>query len=114
MADLSMTRGDTPTFDLTITDAAGDAVDLTDATIAFTAKRSIADSATVFQKTVGSGVTVTNAAGGLASVLLAAGDTTALPDRTIALHYDVEVVESDGTKTTVASGLLTVSPDVNS
>ncbi len=111
--NIRATRGDSERYLLTITEDAA-AVDLTDASIWMTAKRRArdADAAAVFQKTVGDGITITNAAGGLARVDLVPGDTEDLPARSIQLVYDVQVKLDDGRVLTPISGVLTVEPDV--
>ena len=60
---LTMFRGNTMVFDFSIT-LGGNSVDLTGAGIWFTAKTSPGASNVVFQKAVGSGLTVTDAASG--------------------------------------------------
>lgn len=108
-------RGDTITLDFTVKrPAGGAAVDLTGATFTFTAKKKLsdADAAALFQKTLGSGVSVTNAANGQGRVTVAPADTTSLPDYETDLYCDLQMTEAVGTVTTVAEGILRIRPDV--
>jgi hypothetical protein len=109
--NLTMRRGDTVKLNITVT-RGGSAVDLTGASIWFTVKNAVTDADPgVFQKTVGSGIVVTNAAAGQAQITIANADTSAIVgSRT--LLYDIQVKEAGGDITTVANGTITVSPDV--
>ena len=111
---ISMTRGDTFTFNLAVTQS-GAAYNLTGASIRMTAKWNYtdADNAAVFSRTIGSGITVTNAAGGLATVSIAPSNTSSLPATTTNLYYDIQVTDSGANIYTVAYGVLTVNPDVS-
>jgi hypothetical protein len=111
--NLTMVRGDTPTFDIAVKKPDGTPLSLAGAQMWFTAKKSTMDTdlAAVFQKTIGSGITVTDATAGLAEVTLAAADTSALPSRII-LEYDVQVKDVIGGVYTIARGWLTVSGDI--
>ena len=90
-----MYRGDTATWDFTVTEPAGTAVDLTSATgIRFTAKERAADADVdaVIAKTLDDGVIVTDAAAGVLRVQLA---------------------DDAGGVYTVATGLLTIKADIS-
>jgi hypothetical protein len=96
--DLSMVRGDTPTWGMEFS-RAGSAIDLTGAAIRFTAKRDLsdADASAVFQKQIGDGVVVLgDGTTGEAEVSLLTTDTSSLLDRDITLHCDVQIVEAGG------------------
>lgn len=115
---LTRTRGDTIRLLVTATrpDEAGvdQPVDLTGATLTFTAKLKITDAddaVTTIQKTTGAGIEVLAADEGTAVVTLEPEDTEGLLVKTTYLA-DVQLDESDGTRTTVASGKLIVTPDV--
>ena len=90
-------------------------LDLTGAAISFTAKRSMADldANAVITKSVGSGITITNGPGGLATLALVPADTLPLEqDRISSLVYSVEVVEASGKRSEIAQGVLYVDPKV--
>ena len=101
--ELNMIKGDTVIWNLTllrVTDAEANpeitvAFDLTAATIKFTAKyeQSDADADAVFQKTVGSGITITDATGGLVTVKLQPSDTSSIElcEGFVNLLFDMEV-----------------------
>lgn len=88
---LRMRRGDTPIWELAVTDADGSPFDLTGCTLYFTAKLLITDADPgLFQLTTGDGITVTDAAGGIATVQPARADTSGLTQDT-KLFVDVQV-----------------------
>jgi hypothetical protein len=107
---LTMFRGNTMVFDIVVT-LGGNPVDLTGAGIWFTAKMSPGASTVVFQKTVGQGITVTEAASGAGVIELVPGDTQGLGARTVRLYFDLEV-EIAGAVYTVAAGRLVVEVDL--
>jgi hypothetical protein len=110
MQQLSMFRGNTMVFDFSIT-LGGNPFDLTGAGLWFTAKTSPAATAVVFQKTLGTGITVTDAAQGTGVIHLEPGDTSGLPSRQVPLYFDLEI-EVAGAVYTVAAERLVVEPDV--
>jgi cyanophycinase-like exopeptidase len=101
MASFSLSqayRGDTIPLSIAVT-REGTAVDLTGAALRFVAKRRLkdADVDALITKTIGTGITVTDAAAGAAVIMT--------------LQCEVQMVESDGTITTVAQGTLEVKID---
>lgn len=50
MTAIEVYRGDSPTFEITVTDQNGDPVDLTGAEIVFSVKKKLTDTAYVFQR----------------------------------------------------------------
>jgi hypothetical protein len=107
---LTMFRGNTMVFDFAVT-LGGNPVDLTGADIWFTAKTSPAASDVVFQKVVGQGITVADAANGTGLIELVPSDTHGLGARTVQLYFDLEV-EIAGAVYTVSVGRLVVEPDL--
>jgi hypothetical protein len=89
---LTMRRGDTPIWDLAVVQSDGSPFNLTGCTVYFTAKLVITDADPgVFQlSSATAGVTITNAAGGLATIQPARGDTNTLTENT-RLYVDVQV-----------------------
>ena len=111
---LRMRWGESAVWVVTVTDADGAPVNITGATMSFTAKWAAtdADTAKVFQKTVGAGIILTAPASGIATVTLAVTDTATLPPgRTALLMYDWKMSLS-GLTTTVAFGTLLVQPAI--
>ena len=100
---LTMMRGDSRTFTVTMTDSAGDPYDLTDAVVQFTVDN-------LFEKTVGAGIVVSDPETGVAVVTVDPDDTEGAGRR--AYRYDVQVTLSDGTVRTPLRGLFVVVPDV--
>jgi hypothetical protein len=111
--DLAMVRGDTPSWELSFS-RGGAPIDLVAGSLIWmSAKRALTDidSAAVFKKSIGSGVTITDAPNGVAVVDLLAADTSTLPDTDITLYYDVQLKELSGRITTMC-GKLHVTCDV--
>lgn len=107
---LSMTRGNTKVLNVAVT-LGGLPYSLAGAQLWFTAKTTPETATKVFQKSIGSGITVTNEAGGLARIELAPADTTGLPSLTTSLYYDLEI-EKNSKVFTLVSGRLVVDPDI--
>ncbi len=113
--NLTMRRGDTATYTVTVTQA-GAAYNLTGSIMRFTAKWAFTDSdgdALFARTSPSSGITFTNAAGGIASVTLAPANTSTLPGSEVRLNYDIQVTDGSGNVYTVIDGLLIVLPDVS-
>lgn len=111
--DVTMYRGDTRLLDFVIT-RAGVVVDLTNATVWFTAKRSLtdADVDAVFQLySPSNGVQITGATYGEVRVTIPPSATDALT-KSEALYWDLQVKEANGNISTTASGTLLVKLDV--
>ena len=104
VTDITMTRGDTRTLTLTLTDAVGDPYDLTGAAVTLT----VGD---LFAKTVGDGIVVTTPATGVATITVAPADTETAGNRR-SYPYDVEVIFADGTVITPVLGRFVIRPDV--
>ena len=102
---ITMTRGDTRTLTLTLTNAEGDAYDLTGADVWFQAGDLVA-------KSLGDGITVSSPATGVASILISSADTEDAPDCRMAYPYNVQLELADGSTVTPVRGLLVIVPDV--
>jgi len=88
------------------------AINLTNATITLTARNTNTD-VIVFQLTnTGGQIVVSNPANAGNAVVTVAPTTTASMSAPSWLDYDVELLESDSTKTTVLKGRLLVSKDI--
>lgn len=112
MANLSIYRGDTVSFTSAVK-RSGVAVNLTGATLWFTAKRLISDidANAVIAKTSGSGIVVLSAVDGTYRVDLLPADTASLT-KTTQLYYDVQLKESNGVVTTIDRGTLEIIADI--
>jgi hypothetical protein len=122
VAELSLQafRGDTNIYDLTATRTVAGVtspVPLTGASIWFTAKRKLADADVnaVIRKGNGptgfSGITVTDASNGLATLTILPADSASLEAGDVRLYCDVQVKEADGT-TSTTKGHITFAADV--
>jgi hypothetical protein len=111
--NFTMTRGNNVSLSGTAT-LSDDPYDLTSCTLYFTAKRKFTDedSAAIFQKSIGDGITITSAAQGLFVVAIASEDTIALEKVKTILVWDLELHDSSSKIYTIASGNLVVNPDV--
>lgn len=113
--DLSMIRGDSKTFALSLTDAAGDPLDLTGCTVWITAKEAYTDTdaAATFQHSTDDGnITILDEDTGVIAVDIDPADTTDLDGKTTRLVYDIQVEDGVGKVTTPVRGKLVVRPDV--
>lgn len=96
-----MTIGDTVSVDFAVTDSAGVALDLTGATVKWQLAARPGSAALVTKQT-SSGITVTNAAGGLFTVAIASSDTTSLSRGRY--YHEAQVTDAAGNISTVAVG----------
>lgn len=114
MTDLRAKRGDTITLAIAAKKADGTAQTLVGKLLTFTAKDRLADldAAAIISKSIGAGITVDNAAGGLATVTLSPADTAGFTGpRT--LLWDIQMTDTvTGDKKTLDEGKLYVRPDV--
>ncbi len=111
---LTITRGDTKRFDLTVTDElTGAAIDLTGATMWFTVKRSRSepDSVKQFQKTTSDGITIASGSSGTATLIIAPADSASMDPARLYV-WDLQIKSSTGAIYTVDSGPLAVLGDV--
>jgi hypothetical protein len=91
-----MKRGDTPIWDVAVTNPDGTPFDLTGYVAYFTAKRLITDADPgVFQLSVGAGITVTSAIGGLLAIQPPRTATNTLTED-VRLFVDVQISETAG------------------
>lgn len=109
-----MTRGDTKSFTITLTDDDGLPLDVTGMSLIFTVKRSRfdADADAVISKEVDDGIVVDDPTTGEAVLTIEPGDTSGLAARTHRLFYDVQVVDGAGVVITPLSDILEIQPDV--
>lgn len=107
MADISLVRGDSAQFDLTILQDGGSPVNLTGAVIKFAVKKSRSDpnsAAVVFKTSYDSAdIAVTSASQGTASVYLQPADT--IGKNAGQLEWEVEVTKQGSTVAAVAGTL---------
>ena len=109
--DLQMDRGTTPVWTVAVT-VGGLAVDLTGATITFTAQRSYSNPI-VFQRTSagGGGILLDpDPTTGVCYVKPHVLDTSGLANECITLVYSLVVLLADGTQLVPAKGKLLVNP----
>lgn len=108
--DLVCDRGDSAEWTV-VARKDGVGINLTGGSVTFTARRNYA-SPQLFQRTVGSGITLANqgTSPGQFAVRLLPTDTTQLANESSPLVYDIQVYLTSGEQWTVARGALSVSP----
>jgi hypothetical protein len=108
--DIEFFSGDTVKIKVTITDAdnANDPKNLTGAQSIIWALAKAQGKAPLVTKTVGGGITVTDAPNGVCEVLLSVGDT---PNFKGSFYHEMQVVDATGNKSTVLYGAVTISAD---
>lgn len=104
--NFSMYAGDDKTLEVTLTDADGDPVDITAATIKWQCARSKGKASAISKSTSG-GITITSAANGQFSVALSDTDTE---DLSGSFEHEAQVTFSDGTIATVLTGTMKIMP----
>jgi hypothetical protein len=111
----TLTRGDTRTLPVVVYQPGSTTVvqDISAASaIKFTMRKGSPAGVQVAQKTLASGIIVTDAAKGELQISLAPSDTSSLPSVPTQVAYDLEITWINGKVDTVAIGILTVRPDV--
>lgn len=113
MPDLEAVRGDTNIYNIVVlrSDAT---INITGAKLWFTAKhfpQDVDDDAVISLDSDGNGINIYNALYGRAQVSVPPGDTAGLADDEV-LYYDVQLKETNGVVTTIATGKLHVQQDI--
>jgi uncharacterized membrane protein len=104
MTDFTMYAGDSKTLAVTVRDADNVVVDLSGYTITWALSASVYDAEPLVSKTIGSGITVVDAAAGRFNVTIDPDDTADLRG---AYYFEAEIVLS-GSVTTVLTGTATI------
>ena len=110
LQNIEIYRGDNRTFKVTVKDGDGVVVDITGASIKFSVKEEISDTSYVIQKTVGSGINITDAANGEYEVYIVPADTQNLDTKVY--EYDSELTTSAPKVYTVVRGEFTVQAEI--
>ena len=103
--NISVFQGNSLTITVTCVDAAGAAKSLIGAAITW-ALGAKAKSAPTITKAIGSGVTVTDAAGGVFEVALDPADTSALSAKSY--YHEAKVTDGGGRVATIMTGTATI------
>jgi hypothetical protein len=111
--NLTIYRGRDVSLDIAVT-LDSDPYDLTSCSLWFTAKEAYTDDDVdaVFQKEIGSGITVTSAASGLATIAIEPSDTSGLSAVKTVLFWDIKLETDAGKFYTLNEGKLIINPDV--
>lgn len=110
---LTIDRGDDETLDILVTNGAtGAVVNLTGATLKWMTKRrrNDADVDALITKAIGTGITVTNAVGGVAEVAITAANTNAITPG--AYYWELQSVDAGSKTHTLAGGRIVIMPDL--
>lgn len=112
--NFNLVRGDSYEMTFEVKDRNEVVINMTGYTVWMTAKNYISDVdlSAVFQKTLSSGITLTNATLGQVRVVLSPTDTSSLGDVTSYLHYDIQMKNGSGQIFTIIKGVITVTPDI--
>jgi len=102
-----MTAGDTKTLVISVKDASGNPVNITDASIKWQAGRSFGKASSISKATGGSGISITDAANGVFTVTLNPSDTESLKGT---FYHEAQVTGSDSAISTVISGTMKINP----
>ncbi len=103
-----MVAGDDKVLEVTVTDAAGTAVDITGASIQWRLSKTVnRRPAQIAKATGGAGVEITDAAAGVFEVTLDPADTEDLRG---AYYHEAEVIDADGNVSTVLTGAAEILP----
>ena len=114
MSLLTLHRGDTEVYTISLTNDAGTALDLTGLTITFTAKRRPTDSDldAVLSKSTADGIVVDDdPTTGIAVLTIDPADTEDLTDLR-SLYWDIQVDDGAGDVRTPLLGLLAITADI--
>lgn len=106
ITNFMMVAGDSKTLVISVKDAEGVAVNITDATVKWRAARSFGKTA-VISKLTDSGIQITDGPNGQFTVTLDPTDTDELKGT---YYHEAEVTFSDGTISTVLSGTMKINP----
>lgn len=105
--------GDHANLNFTLTDDNDTALDLTGAlAIEWQLAQRVSSSSALITKTLGSGITITNASGGLITVALIPADTASLksPDGS-PYYHECQVTDASGNVSTVTYGTFEIRQD---
>jgi hypothetical protein len=102
---ISIYAGDTNTLRFSAVDALGAALNLTGLTIEWGLSRP-AKTVRLLTKTVGAGLTVTNAAGGLFEARLLPADTAGMDGE---YYQEVQITDVDGNVSTIYAGAVRIT-----
>jgi hypothetical protein len=107
--NISMYQEEYKVITVTITTSAGAVKDLTSATATWNVRQKLNDTANLISKTVGSGITLTDADGGVLTITIDTADTSAMSGK---YFHELRVVDSDSHEEVVLVGTLTVNPSM--
>lgn len=110
MSQLSMSRGDTRAFTITVT-LSGVAQNITGCSIVFTATNTSNAAQTFTCSTAGGDIILTNPTAGIATLTVQPAKTTVLPNVPMLLQYSVVLTDTLGNVTTTERGSLQVTPN---
>jgi hypothetical protein len=109
ITDFTMTAGDDKSITVYVTDqTTGAAVDITSATIAWKATKSLRTTA-VISKTTSAGITITSGSGGIFTIALTPSNTSSLTPGDY--RHEAQITFSgSGLVATVLKGIMTLEP----
>lgn len=108
--DVTIQAGEYKKFSVTIKNGSGTAINLTGATPIQYGISQTEGGARILTKTLGSGITITDAANGVLEIVITAAD---LAGKEGEFHHELSITESSGNKSCAFTGKLTVKPSMN-
>lgn len=108
--NFEMHKGDTRTVTVTVTDDDDQAVNLTGATVKWAVANTPTSATLISKQTGGSGISITNATGGVFVITLVPADTSSLSARTY--YHEAQVTDAAGVVSTVLIGKLKLIEDL--
>lgn len=109
--DAVIYAGNNASLNLTLTDAAGEPIDLTGATLEWGWAPRDATAATLTKSSTASAkIDITDAEGGLATVFIVPADTAALTG--CEYRHEVRITDATGAVETLLTGIVTIRPSI--
>jgi hypothetical protein len=106
MADFTMFSGDTKVIHVTAVESDNTPLDLTDVDIAWILAKKVT-APVILNKTIGAGITVTDAVNGVFEITMDPLDTAALKGT----YYQEVQIDDAGAISTIMTGTVTINPD---
>lgn len=113
LVDLTMFRGDTQIYNVSVIDNMNNIINISGALFWFTVKDAMTDVSPVFQKAIGSGIVITNAPMGMITITIDPSDTSSLPTENVPMIYDLQMKNASLQIFTLNAGNFLVTPDAN-
>ena len=105
--NLAIVAGDSTTVQFTVSNASGGILDLTGAQAVRWVMSAVPAPPAILSKALGSGITITNATGGVVQVALLSADTNTLSGT---YYHELQIEDVNSNWSTVAQGIIAIAP----